>query len=77
MNYPVWRSRYTPFGNGVLSLPQRGFQRPELLRFVDAEQDETAYKSIFPIPEGAPGEGIVKEYVWRVKGGFDSLFGML
>ncbi|GJJ13063.1 hypothetical protein Clacol_007312 [Clathrus columnatus] len=74
LHYPVWRSRYAPFGNSVLSLPQRGFQRPELLRFVDKEFDETGYEPIYPIPEGAAGEGIVKEYVWRVKGGLNSSF---
>lgn len=76
-DYPVWRSRYAPFGEGVLSLPQRGFQKPELLKFVDNGSDKFAYKSIHLIPEGSSDEGTVKEYVWRVKGGFNSSFGTL
>ncbi|KAF8581466.1 hypothetical protein K439DRAFT_1636189 [Ramaria rubella] len=66
-SYPVWRARYVPFGNGVLSLPQRGIQRPELFY----EEDQ---KPIELVPESAGGEGkanIVKEYVWRSKGGTD------
>lgn len=60
-----------PFGNGVLSLPQRGIQRPEL--FYDEGQ-----RPIEMFPESAGSEGqadIVKEYVWRSKGGTDMGFG--
>ncbi|KIJ56276.1 hypothetical protein M422DRAFT_219410 [Sphaerobolus stellatus SS14] len=63
--YPVWRARHTPFGTGVLSLPLRGMRRPELF-YED--------KSLNIIPESVTDEGqadIVKEFVWRVKGGLD------
>jgi WD repeat-containing protein 59 len=61
--YPVWRARSLPFGNGVLSLPQRG---------------ETALEMWTYDGDGEIGEGpleifeghldVVKEFVWR-KGG--------
>lgn len=69
--YPIWRARHVPFGNGVLSLPQRGIQRPEL--FYGEDQ-----RPIKIIPESSGSEGqtdIVKEYVWRTKGGADMGFG--
>ena len=71
-NYPVWRARHVPFGNGVLSLPLRGIKRPEL--FYDEGQ-----KVIEIATERGSGEGgsadVVKEYVWRTKGGTDMGFG--
>jgi SEA/GATOR complex protein SEA3/WDR59 len=69
--YPIWRARHVPFGNGVLSLPQRGIQRPELFY-------EESQRPIEIGPESGGNEGqvdIVKEYVWRTKGGVDTGFG--
>lgn len=60
-SYPVWRARVLPFGKGVLALPQRG---------------ETAL-DMFGIGGDAPLErfegssGVVKEFVWRIRGGTD------
>ncbi|BEJ13327.1 hypothetical protein CspHIS471_0305010 [Cutaneotrichosporon sp. HIS471] len=60
-NYPVWRARHLPFGQGVLALPQRG---------------ETALE-MFGIGGDTPLErfegstGVVKEFVWRIRGGTD------
>ncbi|GMK56439.1 hypothetical protein CspeluHIS016_0302790 [Cutaneotrichosporon spelunceum] len=60
-NYPVWRARHLPFGEGILALPQRG---------------ETALE-MFGIGGDTPLErfegstGVVKEFVWRIRGGTD------
>lgn len=71
--YPIWRARHVPFGNGVLSLPLRGIQRPELFYGESPRPIEV-------VPESSGFEGqvdIVKEYVWRSKGGADMGFGGL
>lgn len=60
--YPVWRARHLPFGHGVLSLPQRGKNTLEMYR--DDQLDD-------PIMRFEGHTGVVKEYVWRVKGGQD------
>ncbi|EAU93642.2 vacuolar membrane protein [Coprinopsis cinerea okayama7 len=60
-NYPVWRARNLPFGQGILSLPQRGETRLEMY----ARTDHPTPVEIF---EGH--SDVVKEFVWR-KGGPD------
>ncbi|BGP42803.1 hypothetical protein JCM10449v2_006815 [Rhodotorula kratochvilovae] len=64
---PIWRARWLPFGDGVLSLPQRSDHALSVWKDKPEEKDEQ------PKPvarfEGAR-EG-VKEYVWRMRGGED------
>ncbi|KAI0654949.1 hypothetical protein C8Q70DRAFT_1083983 [Cubamyces menziesii] len=60
-SYPVWRARDLPFGQGVLSLPQRGETALEMY----AHEDPTA-----PITKFEGHSDIVKEFVWR-RGGAD------
>ncbi|TFK18369.1 hypothetical protein FA15DRAFT_760641 [Coprinopsis marcescibilis] len=60
-DYPVWRARNLPFGQGVLSLPQRGETRLEMY----ARGETPALVETF---EGH--SDVVKEFVWR-KGGRD------
>lgn len=61
---PIWRARHLPFGRGVMTLPQRG--------------DRTLSMWSKDHPEGGPVErfaghkDIVKEYLFRVRGGSDS-----
>jgi hypothetical protein len=60
-DYPVWRARNLPFGQGVLSLPQRGETRLEMF----ARGEEPTLVETF---DGH--SDVVKEFVWR-KGGPD------
>uniref|UniRef100_A0A8H7YBD1 RWD domain-containing protein n=1 Tax=Psilocybe cubensis TaxID=181762 RepID=A0A8H7YBD1_PSICU len=54
--YPVWRARNLPFGEGILSLPQRGETTLEMY----AKSDPHAPVEVF---EGH--SDVVKEFVWR------------
>jgi WD40 repeat protein len=54
--YPVWRARDLPFGQGVLSLPQRG--STELEMWANGESVETFVGH----------SDVVKEFVWRKSG---------
>ncbi len=59
-SYPVWRARDLPFGNGLLSLPQRGGDAPELW----AHDTEMPHASM--LVEAFEGHAdVVKEFVWR------------
>ncbi len=55
-SYPVWRARDLPFGQGVLSLPQRGETTLEMY----AHEDPTT-----PIEKVEGHSDVVKEFVWR------------
>ncbi|KAI0764721.1 hypothetical protein C8Q74DRAFT_1283552 [Fomes fomentarius] len=61
-SYPVWRARDLPFGQGVLSLPQRGETALEMY----AHEDPT-----LPIEKFEGHADVVKEFVWR-RGGDDN-----
>ncbi|WVQ97798.1 hypothetical protein IAU59_004913 [Kwoniella sp. CBS 9459] len=62
--YPVWRARNLPFGSGVLSLPQRGERALEMF----GPDDNT------PVERFEGHENVVKDFVWRVRGGEDASF---
>ncbi|GAA5868359.1 hypothetical protein JCM8547_002164 [Rhodosporidiobolus lusitaniae] len=68
---PIWRARWLPFGDGVLTLPQRSDHALSI--WGTSQIDELARAGEKPKPvarfEGAR-EG-VKEYVWRTRGGED------
>lgn len=59
---PVWRARHLPFGNGVMTLPQRG--DTTLSMWAKDQPDE-------PQATFAGHTDIVKEYLFRTKGGQD------
>ncbi|CAO3609005.1 unnamed protein product [Cunninghamella blakesleeana] len=59
-NSPVWRARNTPFGNGVLTMPQRS--ESTLYLYNRATPDKPVH-----LFEGHTDT--VKEFVWRWKGG--------
>ncbi|KAI8334949.1 hypothetical protein BC941DRAFT_399392 [Chlamydoabsidia padenii] len=59
-NSPVWRARNTPFGEGVLTMPQRS--ESTLYLYGRATPDEPVH-----LFEGHTDT--VKEFVWRWKGG--------
>ena len=54
--YPIWRARDLPFGNGVLSLPQRGETALEM--WSPESPDE-------PVERFEGHADVVKEFVWR------------
>ncbi|WVQ84028.1 hypothetical protein IAT38_006173 [Cryptococcus sp. DSM 104549] len=62
--YPVWRARNLPFGKGVLSLPQRGEKALEM--FAAGDDD--------PVERFAGHDDVVKDFVWRTRGGEDGGF---
>ncbi|KAJ3147784.1 hypothetical protein HDU89_005143 [Geranomyces variabilis] len=59
---PVWRARFTPFGNGVVTMPQRK-ETNLLLWNVD---NLTA-----PVYSFEGHTDVPREFVWRVRGGID------
>ena len=61
-SYPVWRARHLPFGHGVLSLPQRGEDALEMF-------STSANAPAEPIQRFEGHDDVVKEFVWRVRGG--------
>ncbi|ODN75389.1 hypothetical protein L202_06547, partial [Cryptococcus amylolentus CBS 6039] len=63
-HYPVWRARHLPFGRGVLSLPQRGEKALEMFGVGDDA----------PVERFAGHENVVKDFVWRVRGGDSEAF---
>ncbi|KAJ5787797.1 hypothetical protein N7457_002787 [Penicillium paradoxum] len=66
--FPVWRARNTPFGWGVLAMPQRGNNDLHLYsrRMADGSNPEDD----LPLVHSFPGhKGEVKEFLWRPRGG--------
>ncbi|KAL7812340.1 hypothetical protein V8C44DRAFT_329130 [Trichoderma aethiopicum] len=67
--YPVWRARHTPFGYGLLAMPQN---EPGDLYLYDRlwSKDPTIEKSQRPVAV-FPGHGghQAKEFLWRSRGG--------
>lgn len=63
-HYPVWRARNLPFGRGVLALPQRGEKALEMFGMDDPA----------PVERFAGHENVVKDFVWRMRGGDDTSF---
>ena len=65
--FPVWRARYTPFGTGLLAMPQREDNSLHLY-------DRRALTSSKPQAMGIPvhsfegHENQVKEFLWRPRG---------
>ncbi|WOO79450.1 putative RWD, RING finger and WD repeat-containing protein [Vanrija pseudolonga] len=67
-NYPVWRARHLPFGYGVLALPQRGETALEMFGY---DCPETPGVSNAPVERFEGHADVVKEFVWRKRGGDD------
>ncbi|CAG8594124.1 7828_t:CDS:10, partial [Paraglomus occultum] len=62
-NSPVWRARHTPVGHGILTMPQR---LETTLYLWNREKPEK------PVHSFQGHKDVVKEFVWRMKGGGDS-----
>jgi WD repeat-containing protein 59 len=65
--FPVWRARHTPFGWGMLAMPQRGNSDLHLYdrRFAEHQVD---HGTIRPVAEFPGHKGQVKEFLWRSRG---------
>jgi hypothetical protein len=59
---PIWRARHLPFGQGVMTLPQRG---DTALSMWSKEQTEE------PVHRFSGHRDVVKEYLFRTQGGED------
>ena len=66
--FPVWRARHTPFGWGMLAMPQRGNTD---LHLYDRRLAEGVGKDavISPVHKFEGHEDQVKEFLWRPRGG--------
>lgn len=69
-SYPVWRARHTPFGSGVLAMPQRGNNSLYLYNQQDAQRTDGDVPSR-PVHIFDGHEDQVKEFLWRVRHGTD------
>ncbi|KEF61834.1 uncharacterized protein A1O9_03405 [Exophiala aquamarina CBS 119918] len=65
--FPVWRARHTPFGWGLLAMPQRGSSNLHLYdrRTVHGELESGRVR---PVATFRGHEGQVKEFLWRSRG---------
>ncbi|WZH49169.1 uncharacterized protein QYS62_010362 [Fusarium acuminatum] len=65
--FPVWRARHTPFGHGLLAIPQN---EPGDLYLYDTRFDLESKVTTEPI-DVWPGHGDhkAKEFLWRCRGG--------
>ncbi|KZF20899.1 hypothetical protein L228DRAFT_262764 [Xylona heveae TC161] len=68
--FPVWRARHTPFGCGLLAMPQRGNSDLHLYdrRLAPGMKPDDAVPEVHKF-EGHAGQ--VKEFLWRPRGGID------
>ena len=65
--FPVWRARHTPFGSGLLAMPQRGDNN---LYLYDRRQESTSEwnGSVAPTKRFEGHGDQVKEFLWRARG---------
>lgn len=65
--FPVWRARHTPFGWGLLAMPQRGNND---LHLYDRRLNEDTVRDdlVRPIRSFEGHQGQVKEFLWRARG---------
>jgi WD repeat-containing protein 59 len=67
-DFPVWRARHTPFGWGLLAMPQ---DVPGKFHLYDRRKESNMADSSAPEVAVFPGHGDkqVKEFLWRSRGG--------
>jgi WD40 repeat protein len=69
--FPVWRARHTPFGWGMLAMPQRGDNNLHLYDRRVAEGTPLDYAAP-PAHRFEGHKNHVKEFLWRPRGTIDS-----
>ncbi|KAI9731180.1 MAG: hypothetical protein M1834_005373 [Cirrosporium novae-zelandiae] len=65
--FPVWRARYTPFGRGLLAMPQRG-DNDLYLYHRDLGDGMPKVDTVTPAHSFPGHQDQVKEFVWRSRG---------
>ncbi|OXV11984.1 hypothetical protein Egran_00256 [Elaphomyces granulatus] len=66
-SFPVWRARHTPFGWGMLAMPQRG--NSDLHLYSRRIGEWSRPMDGLPLIHSFPGhKGQVKEFLWRPRG---------
>ncbi|KAL8869557.1 MAG: hypothetical protein Q9174_004187, partial [Haloplaca sp. 1 TL-2023] len=69
--FPVWRARHTPFGSGLLAMPQRNDY--DLHLYDRRPVDSDPQPGPMPMVHRFDGhEGQVKEFLWRARGSVES-----
>lgn len=63
--FPVWRARHTPFGYGLLAMPQRGDHD---LHLYDRRLDEDPEQIALAVQKFDGHNDQVKEFLWRPRG---------
>ena len=65
--FPVRRARHTPFGYGLLAMPQRGNKK---LHLYDrrTESDQSINGTVASVADFPGHKGQVKEFLWRARG---------
>ena len=65
--FPVWRARHTPFGWGILAMPQRGDHD---LHLYDRRLNESIKSEAYvkPVHSFEGHQNHVKEFLWRPRG---------
>lgn len=68
--YPIMRARHTPFGRGVIAMPQRGNSELHMYdrRYNDRDPVRAATQ---PVHSFGGHTGNVKEFLWRFRGDID------
>ncbi|KAL8661992.1 MAG: hypothetical protein Q9202_005118 [Teloschistes flavicans] len=68
--FPVWRARHTPFGSGLLAMPQREDFDLHLYDRRPCDQSQDPYS--MPMVHRFDGhQGQVKEFLWRARGSIE------
>ncbi|KAL9586654.1 MAG: hypothetical protein Q9203_003792 [Teloschistes exilis] len=68
--FPVWRARHTPFGSGLLAMPQREDFDLHLYDRRPCEQSQEPH-SMPMVHRFDSHEGQVKEFLWRARGSIE------
>lgn len=69
--FPVWRARHTPFGWGLLAMPQRSNGDLHMYNRRPSEEDELPSGPVPPVKVFPGHKGQVKEFLWRARGNIE------
>jgi WD repeat-containing protein 59 len=70
--FPVWRARHTPFGWGLLAMPQRSNGDLHMYNRRPSEEDKLRSGPVPPVKIFPGHKGQVKEFLWRARGNIES-----
>ena len=70
--FPVWRARHTPFGWGLLAMPQRSNGDLHMYNRQPSDGDELPSGPVPPVKVFDGHKGQVKEFLWRARGNIES-----